>query len=126
MRRGPLFPVPTSIIRKKKKIKFAENYSRFNLVANRTYQQQTMTGVLRTIIPKAQADTGANVSATNDRTLIFNYKKFPKPVPVQVFAENVIVYAEGYGFLKIISFLLWIILTFVDGISFCPHPHTAH
>ena len=34
------------------------------------------------------ADTGANVSATNDLRNIFNYYEYPTPIPVQTFENN--------------------------------------
>ena len=63
---------------------------------------------VKTVIVPAQGDTGANVSATNDMSIIHNYFKYDSPAPVAVFSDEsktdvVMLEAVGQGVMKIIS-----------------------
>ena len=63
---------------------------------------------VKTVIVPAQGDTGANVSAPNNMSIIHDYFKYDSPAPVSVFSgdsntEVVTLEAEGQGVMKIIS-----------------------
>ena len=71
----------------------------------RVNKQRTIiapNGTVRIVVP-AQADTGANVTATNDITLIFHYMPYETPEPVEVFAASAGIHAVGQGFMKVVS-----------------------
>ena len=62
----------------------------------------------KTIIVPAQGDTGANVSATNNMSIIHDYFTYDTPAPVAVFSgdkneDMVTLEAVGQGVIKIIS-----------------------
>ena len=42
---------------------------------------------VKTVIVPAQGDTEANVSATNDKTIIHNYFEYDSPAEVSVFSD---------------------------------------
>ena len=74
---------------------------------------------VRTVIVPAQGDTGANVSATNDMSIIHDYFKYDSPAPVAVFSGDankdvVTLEAVGQDVMKIISnqgsFMNWSII----------------
>ena len=65
------------------------------------------TGAKR-CITAAQGDTGANVSATNDLSLLWDYKTLPDPIPITTYSDSTLspeshFQAIGIGTLKIIS-----------------------
>ena len=43
---------------------------------------------VKTVIVPIQGDTGANVSATNDKTIIHNYFEFDSPAEVALFLDE--------------------------------------
>ena len=63
---------------------------------------------VKTVIVPAQGDTGANVSTTNDMSIIHNYFEYNSPAEVAVFSDEsktdvVSLQAVGQGVMKIIS-----------------------
>ena len=63
---------------------------------------------VKTVIVPAQGDTGANVSATNEKTIIHNYLEYDTPANVSVFSDEfrtdvISLLAVGQGTMKIIS-----------------------
>ena len=63
---------------------------------------------VKTVIVPAQGDTGSNVSATNDKTIIHNYFEYDSPANVSVFSDEhktevISLVADGQGTMKIIS-----------------------
>lgn len=87
---------------KKKNIK-RKNKSPYSIKLNKNYYQTTSSGIQQTITPGIQADTGANVSATDNAKMIFNYKPIEPLLPIGVFASSITLYATASGFLKIVS-----------------------
>ena len=60
---------------------------------------------VKTVIVPIQGDTGANVSATNDKTIIHNYFEFDSPAEVAVFSDEskpdvISLEAVGQGIMK--------------------------
>ena len=89
-----------------------------NLKFNIKQMNKIIKDVQQTVTIPAQGDIGANVSATNNMSIIHNYFKYDKPVAVGVFSEDTkkeeTLQALGEGFLKIIldqgSVMNWFIL----------------
>ena len=80
-----------------------------NQISNKSQSGQSfILPPVKTIIVPAQGDTGTNVSATNDMSIIHNYFKYDIPAPVTVFSDEtktdvVTLEAIGQGVMKIIS-----------------------
>ena len=80
-----------------------------NQINNHTISGKSMVlPPVKTVIVPAQGDTGANVSATNDMSIIHDYFKYDSPAPVLVFSGDsktdvVTLEAVGQGVMKVIS-----------------------
>jgi hypothetical protein len=64
----------------------------------------------RRMIADVQGDSGANVSATNDKSLLWEYETFDNPIPVTTYGEDAMNQNEpsscqaiGKGIIKLIS-----------------------
>ena len=87
-----------------------QQINRSNHSIKMLYQPLTWLKILKihTNNQLPQADTGANVSATNDINIIFQYTPFHQPETVQTFIDNntlpkTYMLSLGFGYIKIIS-----------------------
>ena len=80
-----------------------------NQISNKSQSGKSMVlPPVKTVIVPAQGDMGANVSATNDMSIIHNYFEYDSPAEVSVFSDEsktdiVSLVAVGQCIMKIIS-----------------------
>ena len=51
----------------------------------------------KTLPQTLQSDTGANVSATNDKTILHDYRQLETPIPIQTYQESSTTRCEAEG-----------------------------
>ena len=106
--------IQTSTKRKSASIKFSLR----RIIRKEGKEHPLSTINTNRVVIDAQADTGANISATNKIDIIHNYVKYTKPIEVGVFSESdetaTTLQAVGEGTMKIISdqgsIMNWLVL----------------